>query len=411
MRHEYSLAHLTVLSLAPPQLVDVAARTGYEYVGVRITRVTPDEVLYDLARDRALMRETKARLADTGVAVLDVELFRMDPALEPEHFLPELDATAELGAQHIIAQLPDPDRERATARFARLCDLAPQRGIFVSLEFPHWTETGTLAEAARVVRAVNRSNAGILVDMLHFGRSRFEPGRAREVAARMVPLRARLRRGDRGAADDGGDHPHRARRAAVPGRRRHPRPRDPCADAAGHSVRAGDSANGARRKRSAPRRSLGSRSRWRRAISTIRREIGAPRPSPARSPRPRRRSLTEPRARELRMTRIVDGTSKCMRVFIALCMLGMVVLVFGNVVLRYAFNSGITVSEELSRWLFVWLVFVGAVVALRDHAHLGMDSVVSRLPAWGKKACFLLSNAADAGLRVAVLRRERGSRR
>ncbi|NDY93911.1 TRAP transporter small permease, partial [Ideonella livida] len=36
----------------------------------------------------------------------------------------------------------------------------------------------------------------------------------------------------------------------------------------------------------------------------------------------------------------------------------MVVLVFGNVVLRYAFNSGITVSEELSRWAFVWLTFL-----------------------------------------------------
>ncbi len=171
MRHEYSLAHLTVLSLTPPQLVEVAARTGYEYVGVRITRVTPQEVLYDLARDRALMRETKARLADTGVAVLDVELFRMDPALEPEHFEPELDASAELGARHVIAQLPDPDRERAIRRFARLCDMALARGLFVSLEVPHWTETGTLSEAARVVRAVNRTNAGILVDMLHFGRS------------------------------------------------------------------------------------------------------------------------------------------------------------------------------------------------------------------------------------------------
>ncbi len=171
MRHEYSLAHLTVLSLTPPQLVEVAARTGYEYVGVRITRVTPQEVLYDLARDRKLMRETKARLADTGIAVLDVELFRLDPALEPERFEPELDAAAELGAKHLIAQLPDSDRARATARFARLCDLARQRGLFVSLEFPHWTETGTLDEAARVVRAVDRPNAGILVDMLHFGRS------------------------------------------------------------------------------------------------------------------------------------------------------------------------------------------------------------------------------------------------
>jgi len=171
MKHDYSLAHLTVLSLTPPQLVDVAARTGYRYVGVRMTRVTPDEVLYDLAHDRALMRETRARLAATGIAVHDVELFRMDPTLGPEDFVPELEATAELGAQHVIAQLPDPDRERATERFARLCDLAKPLGIFVSLEFPHWTETGNLATATQVVRAVNRTNAGILVDMLHFGRS------------------------------------------------------------------------------------------------------------------------------------------------------------------------------------------------------------------------------------------------
>lgn len=92
------------------------------------------------------------------------------------------------------------------------------------------------------------------------------------------------------------------------------------------------------------------------------------------------------------MTRIIDGYFKALRFFIAACLFVMVVLVFGNVVLRYAFNSGITVSEELSRWLFVWLTFVGAVVALRDHAHLGMDSVVARLPAWGKKACFVASN-------------------
>jgi TRAP-type C4-dicarboxylate transport system permease small subunit len=92
------------------------------------------------------------------------------------------------------------------------------------------------------------------------------------------------------------------------------------------------------------------------------------------------------------MKRIVDGYFSALRFFIAACLALMVVLVFGNVVLRYAFNSGITVSEELSRWLFVWLTFVGAVVALRDHAHLGMDSIVSRLPAWGKKACFLVSN-------------------
>ena len=97
------------------------------------------------------------------------------------------------------------------------------------------------------------------------------------------------------------------------------------------------------------------------------------------------------------MTRIVDGHLQADANLHRRLHAGMVVLVFGNVVLRYGFNSGISVSEELSRWLFVWLVFVGAVVALRDHAHLGMDSVVSRLPVWGKKACFILSNLLMLG--------------
>jgi hypothetical protein len=44
----------------------------------------------------------------------------------------------------------------------------------------------------------------------------------------------------------------------------------------------------------------------------------------------------------------------------------MVILVLGNVVLRYGFNLGITVSEEISRWLFVWLTFLGATLAMRD---------------------------------------------
>lgn len=70
----------------------------------------------------------------------------------------------------------------------------------------------------------------------------------------------------------------------------------------------------------------------------------------------------------------------------------MVVLVFTNVVLRYALNSGITVSEELSRWLFVWLTFLGAIVALNERAHLGTDMLVSRLNAMGKKICLALGH-------------------
>jgi TRAP-type C4-dicarboxylate transport system permease small subunit len=92
------------------------------------------------------------------------------------------------------------------------------------------------------------------------------------------------------------------------------------------------------------------------------------------------------------MTRLVEGYFKALRVVIAAFLAVMVVLVFGNVFLRYAFNSGITVSEELSRWLFVWLVFLGAIVGMHEHAHLGMDTFVRPLPASAKKACFILSH-------------------
>ena len=86
----------------------------------------------------------------------------------------------------------------------------------------------------------------------------------------------------------------------------------------------------------------------------------------------------------------MDRYCRLLDFLIALALAVMVVLVFGNVVLRYAFNSGITVSEELSRWLFVWLTFLSAVVAMKEHGHLGVDMLVKRLPDWGKKACVVL---------------------
>lgn len=74
------------------------------------------------------------------------------------------------------------------------------------------------------------------------------------------------------------------------------------------------------------------------------------------------------------------------------CLALMVAMVFGNVVLRYGFNSGITVSEELSRWLFVWMTFLGAVVAMRRSSHLGTNMLVVRLPLLGKKICFVAAH-------------------
>lgn len=92
------------------------------------------------------------------------------------------------------------------------------------------------------------------------------------------------------------------------------------------------------------------------------------------------------------MTRIVGLYFKLLKLLIVLCMIAMIVLVFGNVVLRYAFNSGISVSEELSRWFFVWMIFLGSLIALKERAHMGLDSLVRRLPPGGKRLCLVIGH-------------------
>lgn len=86
------------------------------------------------------------------------------------------------------------------------------------------------------------------------------------------------------------------------------------------------------------------------------------------------------------MTRLIEW------VLIAL-LAGMVAMVFTNVVLRYGFNTGINFSEELSRFFFVWLTFVGAVVTFREHSHIGVETVVRLFGRRGRMVCLAMTNA------------------
>ena len=71
----------------------------------------------------------------------------------------------------------------------------------------------------------------------------------------------------------------------------------------------------------------------------------------------------------------------------------MAILVFGNVVLRYVFNSGIVFSEEVSRFLFMWINLIGALVVLKDHGHLGVTSLVEKLGERGQRVCRFIADA------------------
>lgn len=95
--------------------------------------------------------------------------------------------------------------------------------------------------------------------------------------------------------------------------------------------------------------------------------------------------------------RVIDAGFRVLELVLVACLVLMVLMVFGNVALRYLFNSGIMVSEELSRFLFVWLTFIGAVIAMREGSHLGVDTLVSRLSRGGKVFCLALSQLLMLG--------------
>jgi TRAP-type C4-dicarboxylate transport system permease small subunit len=100
------------------------------------------------------------------------------------------------------------------------------------------------------------------------------------------------------------------------------------------------------------------------------------------------------------MSSSINGFFRLLEVLIVASMVAMVIMVFGNVVLRYGFNSGIDVSDEMARYSFIWLTYIGAMVAMREKGHLGVDTLVKRLGVGGKKLCLFVSELLMLGCNV-----------
>ena len=180
--HPISLAHLTVLDTTPPELIEVAAAAGFRTVGIRLTASPSVGVPpYDCLHEGPVLRDTLARLASTGVSVLDTEFLRFEPDQPvgvPEGFL---EVSARLGARHVLVMSAEPEEARTLDRFGDLCDRAAGYGLHVCLEFAVYTGVRTLAHAAEMVTRSRRANASVLIDALHFSRSGGLPAHVAQV--------------------------------------------------------------------------------------------------------------------------------------------------------------------------------------------------------------------------------------
>ncbi|CCD40243.1 Sugar phosphate isomerases/epimerases [Candidatus Paraburkholderia kirkii UZHbot1] len=169
------MSALTVLELTPPQMVECAARAGYDFVDLRLLPATDTEVRHEIVGATPLKRETLAVLKDTGIGVLDVEILRLKPDTNVADYAPMLETAAELGARYVLVAGNDPDEARTAERLAQPYGLSP------SLEPMPWTDAKDIVQGARIVKAAGRANTGLIIDPLHFDRTGSSTGTLREL--------------------------------------------------------------------------------------------------------------------------------------------------------------------------------------------------------------------------------------
>ena len=171
MMRPLSIAHLTLLELAPPELIRIAALAGFSSVGLRLISVTDTTPGYPLMDDPQMMRDTLKVMEETGITVNDIEFVRLTPEFDTKAFTGFLEAGAKLRAKYIVTAPYDPDLERLTDNLAAFAVHASGFGLKPVLEFFPWTNVPDFQSALRIVENTGDRSVGVLLDTLHFDRS------------------------------------------------------------------------------------------------------------------------------------------------------------------------------------------------------------------------------------------------
>jgi len=161
-RRLISLAAGIMPEATPGQLVEAAARAGFDFGGM-----WAEQDSWTPATTRAIRRQ----LDEAGVDLLDLEVAWIKPGA-PDPWLTELvGIAAELGAPNLLCVSSDPDPASTTAKLQAMVDRAAGTGVRVNLEFGLFTEVKTIHDARSILDRVEGEAKALLVDTLHWSRS------------------------------------------------------------------------------------------------------------------------------------------------------------------------------------------------------------------------------------------------
>ena len=187
--NKLALAPTSLPNAEPLEFIDAARSAGYDAVGLRLFR-SPGitYAFHPVAGDAALTRTLKQALQDSGLQVIDILSFYLQPETDVDSMRPALELGAELGATYALVIGDDPEWQRQVDTFARICDAAAQVGLIASIEAPvTQRQVNTLPKALQLIEDSGRSNAVVCLDPFHFFRVGHTPDLLRDQDMRLFP--------------------------------------------------------------------------------------------------------------------------------------------------------------------------------------------------------------------------------
>src|SRR5436305_1468484 len=108
-KRRLSLAHLTIVDATPVELIDAARAGGFDSIGLRIVAPMPTDRIVPVVGDETMIRSIEARLADTGIDILDVEAIWLTPDTDVAAYEAVFETGGRLRAAHVLVVGNDPD--------------------------------------------------------------------------------------------------------------------------------------------------------------------------------------------------------------------------------------------------------------------------------------------------------------
>ncbi len=179
-----AMAPTTLPETAPLEFIAAAAEAGYDAVGLRLNR-SPGLPFSPVVGDAPLIREIKRALADTGLSVLDIFSFYLEPVIDLDMFRAAMEIGSELGGRYALVMGDDPDWSRQRENFARVAEMAAGFGLVPALEPAVTRPLASHRLSELLIAESGRSDAVICLDPLNLMR-------AGETAADIASMNPRL---------------------------------------------------------------------------------------------------------------------------------------------------------------------------------------------------------------------------